>query len=217
MKINFIGDSITAGAGASTIENGYVNLVGSLSGNVVKNFGVSGTRLARQKSLSNEAMYDYDFQMRMKLMAEMEGDADFVFVFGGTNDFGHGDAIIGNDQDSSPYTFYGAINNIITYLIQKFSKEKVCFILPMPRYNQECRYGEGNKKQESLTLKEYVEIIKERLEFYNVDYIDLFHDFLPVPQTNGVSEYFFDGLHPNDKGHLLIAKKVVEYLKNKEF
>ena len=32
MKINFIGDSITAGAGASTIENGYVNLVGSLRG-----------------------------------------------------------------------------------------------------------------------------------------------------------------------------------------
>ena len=62
MKINFLGDSITEGAGASSVENRYVNLVGAKFGAKVCNYGVGGTRLARQSSLSNVAYYDYDFQ-----------------------------------------------------------------------------------------------------------------------------------------------------------
>ena len=216
MKINFLGDSITEGAGASLPTNKYVDLVGAMLGSEVRNYGVGGTRLARQSNASVCAIYDYDFQMRMKLMSEIDGDADFVFVFGGTNDYGHGDAAFGDKGSDNPYSFYGAINNIILFLTEKYGKERVCFLLPMPRYNQENLFGEGNKKSAGLPLADYVEAIKERLDFYQVDYIDLFHGFIPVPQVDTGDEYTMDGLHPNDDGHKQIAERIVQYLKEKK-
>ncbi len=38
----------------------------------------------------------------------MDNDADIIIVFGGTNDFGNGDAPFGEMSDRTPYTFYGA-------------------------------------------------------------------------------------------------------------
>ena len=35
----------------------------------------------------------------------MDSDADVVVVFGGTNDFGHGDAKLGTFESRDPYTF----------------------------------------------------------------------------------------------------------------
>ncbi|MBO7345757.1 MAG: hypothetical protein J6U92_07470 [Clostridia bacterium] len=35
-----------------------------------------------------------------------------------------------------------------------------------------------------------------------------------ITQGVGASEYFVDGLHPNDKGHSLIAEKICEFIKN---
>jgi lysophospholipase L1-like esterase len=217
MKINFLGDSITVGIGASNYKNSYVNLIGNELDITVQNYGVGGSRFARQSKASSEAIWDYDFQMRMRFMAEVDGDADFVFIFGGTNDYGHGDAIIGEKEDVSSRTFYGALNNIILYLTEKFGKEKLCFLLPLPRYNQDNVYGDVNHKKmlPSISLKGYVDVIEERLKFYGIDYIDLFHNFLPIPQTNTPDTYFVDGLHPNDNGHLLIAEKVIEYLRRK--
>ena len=46
MKINFLGDSITEGVGASAPENNYVSLVGKKTGHEVINYGISGTRIA---------------------------------------------------------------------------------------------------------------------------------------------------------------------------
>lgn len=40
----------------------------------------------------------------------MDNDADIIIVFGGTNDFGNGDAPFGEMSDRTPYTFYGRIN-----------------------------------------------------------------------------------------------------------
>ena len=47
-----------------------------------------------------------------------------VFVFGGTNDYGHGDAEIGTTEDNSPYTFCGGLNNLFAKLSAIYGKEK---------------------------------------------------------------------------------------------
>ncbi len=200
IKINFLGDSITQGAGASAYENCYVALVGKMLGCEVCNLEVGGTRIAAQ-------IEDMRYTEYFMLRAEKMGDADFVFVFGGTNDYGHGDAPIGTPEDTGVYTFYGAFSGLADYLTKKYGREKLCYILPLQRYDQENPYGDGSKKQPVATLREYIDIEKELLNERGIAYLDLDHLF-PEPDTNGASEFFIDGLHPNDKGHKLLAESV---------
>lgn len=209
MKVVFLGDSITEGVGASSEENRYVDKVAEICGVTTENFGVSGTRIARQTHPTVFRTFDYDFQMRAEVMSK---DADMVFVFGGTNDYGHGDAKIGTPTDADSHTFYGGLNNLIKRLIETYGREKLCFILPSRRFNDENPYGDGNKMTPTLALKGYVDIIKSVCEKNGIDYIDLYSEGFPKPLTRG-DEFTTDGLHPNDKGHLFIAEKIKEYLK----
>ena len=61
MKIAFLGDSITEGCGATMVDNFYINHVGKILGAEVLNYGVGGTRLAKQKEISEVEQWDYDF------------------------------------------------------------------------------------------------------------------------------------------------------------
>ena len=207
MKINFLGDSITRGAGAETPADSYVEVVGQLLGCEVCNYGISGTRIARQRKLNNDYT-DEDFLQRAQTMAA----ADFVFVFGGTNDYGHGDAEMGELDSLDTYTFCGAVNTLIDYLLQQYSKQRICFILPLHRYNEDNPYGEGNKEQPGATLQEYVEKLTCILQKKEISYLDFFEEF-PIPTTNAGDQYTIDGLHPNNYGHKIIADKIAMYIK----
>ena len=218
MKIAFLGDSITAGAGAGKYENSYVSKVGEILGCEVENFGVGGTRIAPQRSVSDDPRWDEHFMIRARKMQE----ADRVFVFGGTNDYGHGDAPLGEFGDEGEDTFFGAFFCLAKYLSEKYGAEKICFILPIPRYNMSSIYGSGERKAgdarfancELHTLSVYIDAEIKILNQLNIDYMDI-SEYLPEPMTNGESELFIDGLHPNDKGHLIIAERICEYVKSK--
>lgn len=68
-----MGDSITEGAGASCVERGYVSVFGKISGADVRNYGIGGTRIARQKQPSDESRYNLYFVMRVD---DMDDDPD---------------------------------------------------------------------------------------------------------------------------------------------
>lgn len=208
MKILFLGDSITEGAGASKPEYKYVELVKISLGCEVQNYGVGGTRIAPQQTPSAEPRYDETFLMRAK---KMDKDADMVFVFGGTNDYGHGDAAIGSFENKNPDTFIGAFYELIAYLVGVYGKDKLHFILPLPRYNQDNPYGDGFKKNPSGTLNDYIEIEKKILTESEIPYID-FSDVFPIPQTNTGDALTVDGLHPNDAGHSILAAKICAHI-----
>ena len=210
MIINFLGDSITNGAGASVPEKNYVSLVGQMLPCEARNYGIGGTRIARQNVLSAEHLYDLDFLMRSEVM----GEADFVFVFGGTNDYGHGVAPLGELDSEDIYTFCGAVNVLLNRLSARYGKDKICVILPIHRYDEENPYGEGNKPVAGPVLQEYVSRINTLALRHGIEVLSLEKDF-PIPTTNKGDELTADGLHPNDKGHALIAKRVCEYLRKK--
>ena len=212
MKILFLGDSITEGIGSTSIEKCYVSLVKQKLNCTVLNYGISGTRIAKQHSLSMPASFDMDFQLRAMLM---EKEADKVFVFGGTNDYGHGDALIGRYEDKNPYTFYGGLRCLIEKLLQIYGLNKLCFILPLKRFEESGVLCKGvDKNILGKSLIEYVSIIKEVLEKYQIDYIDLYEYGIPKPLTKDGDDYTVDGLHPNDCGHQLIADRICEYIQN---
>lgn len=208
LKINFLGDSITEGAIASSQENTFVRLVGTMLNCKVNNYGISGSRIAKQKIPSIEPRYDLYFASRV---AAMDADADFVFVFGGTNDYGHGDALMGKIDDKTPDTFYGAMNNLIDELEKKYEKNSIFFILPLYRINESNPYGEGTKTQPGCTLAEYRKAMTEVLEKRHIEVFDI-KDIIGKAENNPL---IYDGLHPNDEGHKKIAELVVNFIKRK--
>ena len=210
MIINFLGDSITQGSGASCEQNMYVNLVGKALGATVRNYGVSGTRIADNFTPNDYPEY---FALRAK---KMENDADYVFVFGGTNDFGHGDAPIGTIEDTTDFSFYGALKNLIELLLSKYDKRKIVFILPLRRWEENNPRG-SRKVKDVGVLSEYVDIMKKVLENYGIAYMDTFYNSVLQTPPEGQSAFFADGLHPNDAGHALLAQMVVGYVQRMEY
>lgn len=211
LTINFLGDSITEGAWATEPKYNYVSRVGEKLGCKVNNYGISGTRIAMQTVPSANPVFDKDFLTRAKEMS----DADIVFVFGGTNDYGHGDSEIGDLTSLDSHTFCGAVRNLATYLCERYGKRNAYFILPLHRYDEDNPRGEfGSQSKLRPSLKEYVKAEIAVLDDMGVRYLD-FRDSFPIPTVNTPTEYFQDGLHPTNKGHELIADMISDYVRQK--
>ena len=200
MTINFLGDSITEGYCASSLLKGFVPLIGEKLNIKVNNYGIAATKIAKQNSDPNDESY---FGARVK---DMDKSADMVIVFGGTNDYGHGDAPIGDINDLTPNTFYGGMNYLISELRKYFNKKRIVFILPTYRVNEENPFGECKAKR-GHSLQEYRSFMLEVLNKEKVEYWDI-KDELGDPN----SDLFYDGLHPNDKGHERIAEIIINRL-----
>ena len=142
----------------------------------------------------------------------MDNDADIVVVFGGTNDFGHGDAPLGTMNDRTPYTFYGALHCLYTALTEKYPDVPVVILTPLHRWNEDCPKGD-NKPEPVGTLKEYVNIIREVAEYYSLPVLDLFKESGLQPKIPVIQQkYVPDGLHPNDDGNAILAHKIARFL-----
>ena len=204
-KIDFFGDSITEGCGVNQDERFPTRLSLKLNCKEI-NHGIGGTRIARQTKPSENLDFDKDFISRVD---GLDKDADLVIFLGGTNDFGHGDAVIGNDSDTSIYTFYGATKKLISLLLDKYPKNKMLFILPLPRLDQEKNY-----KGENSNLKVYKDILKSQYEKNNLDYIS-FDDLLDSDEK--IIKYTVDGLHPNAIFHEMMAERLKDYIIKKKY
>ena len=198
-KINFLGDSITEGAGASRYENCYVEVMKRQYGLAeARNYGIGGTRLARQRIPSEEPKFDRDFPSRV---GEMDPDADIVVVFGGTNDHGHGDAPIGRETDRTPDTFIGACHYLYASLKEKFS----CTIVVLTPLHRAVE-----TREDGITLEDYVNHIRNIAPQYGLPILDLYANSAINRET--LSDLTGDGLHPNDQGHSILAREIGEYL-----
>lgn len=207
-KINFLGDSITEGAGTSSPDRMFTMLIEREYGAICQNYGIGGTRIARQKTATVEK-WDRDFISRVP---EMDADADIVVVFGGTNDFGHGDAPLGTMSDRTPYTFYGALHCLYTALTEKYPDVPVVILTPLHRLNEDSPKGD-NKPEPVGTLKEYVNIIREVAEYYSFPVLDLYKESGLQPKVPVIQKkYIPDGLHPNDDGNAILAHKIARFL-----
>lgn len=211
LKINFLGDSITEGKGTSSEDKVYWRLIESKYGaGVVRGYGIGGTRFAIQTKPSEKARHDLDFCNRY---SEMDDDADLVVVFGGTNDFGHGDAPIGSFEDRTPYTFYGACHTLFEGLINKYPDSTIVIMTPLHRSNEDDPRGDGFKAQDVGVLSTYVDIIKQVAAYYSLPLLDLWSVSSIQPRVQILREkYCPDGLHPNDAGHELIASRLAGFI-----
>ena len=211
-KIVFLGDSITEGACSSNcMEKSYWAVLGKLSGAVVKGYGIGGTRIAEQLVKTNAPEDAKPFITRVE---KMDADADVAVVFGGTNDYGHGDAPLGRMTDRTNSTFYGAMHNLCRALIKRYPRSLIIVITPMHRLNEEELVNERGVRNVA-TLSDYVNAERRVAEYYSLPLLDLYASSSLNPEVPEIQKLFMpDGLHPNDAGHELIAKRLFAFLKN---
>ncbi len=211
-KISFLGDSITEGIGTSGVEHRFTSLIGQWGEcREVKNYGISGTRFAKQTGTTQWPL-DKDFCDRIE---ELDEDSDIVVVFGGVNDFSHGDAPIGSFEDRSLYTFYGACHHIMTRMHERFPGKPKLIITPLHCEFEDSRVGNGTKPEGSLPLRAYVDIIREMAEYYAIPVLDLYAESGIQPKLSVLREMFCpDGIHPNDAGQMILAQKIYAKLQS---
>ena len=115
-KINFLGDSITEGCCATSPEKGYVDVMKrKYRLTEARNYGIGGTRIARQRIPSGEPKFD---------------------------DHGHGDAPMGTETDRTPDTFIGACHFLFSRLPNQFPGAIIVVLTPLHRMGENIPKGE---------------------------------------------------------------------------
>ena len=207
-KINFLGDSITEGYGASGADKVYHALLKE-SANLAeaRNYGKSGTKIARLPEVTADP-FDQDFNLRAP---GMDKDADVVVVFGGTNDYGHATIPLGSMDNQDIHTFYGGMHNLCQHLIKEYTGKTIVFMTPLHRMEEKAH----SWSEKSSDLICFVKAIREVCEYYSIPVLDLFKEGGIHGNMKVWCDVFMpDGLHPNDKGHELIAHKLQKFLEN---
>ena len=209
-KIAFLGDSITQGCGTSGEDKFFWNLIAAETGAISHGYGIGGTRIAPQHVPSAEPEYDRYFASRVD---DMIPDADIVVVFGGTNDFGHGDAAFGALDDRCKDTFCGALRALMEKLITRYPYAQLVVMTPTHREDEEVLANGNTGAPRLAKLAEYVNAITAICGDYAVPVLDLFRTSGLQPRVPLLKElYMPDGLHPNDAGHRKIADRLIGFL-----
>lgn len=209
-KILFLGDSITEGSGVSDINDVYWKQLEKNTGAVCKGYGIGGTRIAIQH-IPDDREEVGNFCTRAD---KMDDEADIIVVFGGTNDYGHGDAPFGKLDDETAETFCGAVNVLIKKLMNKYPEAAIVFMTPTHRLEETGRIFNERNIRIDFDLEDYVDAIIEICKNYSVPVLDLFRVSGIQPNIETMKEHFMpDGLHPNKFGNAKIASRLEEFLK----
>lgn len=201
MKANFLGDSITQGAGTSKAYLYYLADKLNVSHDNFRNYGISGTELARDNQ------YGESF---IKRAANMNNDADIVFCLGGTNDFAENAGYVDLGSTDDLYlapSFCGGFNRLCRVLLEKYPDKQIIILTPVKRQYTGTTSG-------GFTLEQFVNAEIEIANRYGIPVIDMYHPEELNFETLGWDEYAPDGLHPNDNGHKLMADYIYDQIIN---
>ena len=216
--VNFLGDSITEGAGIERklhlrYHQVLMEKLGLKQANV---YGIGGSRLAHQRRVSARPRWDLCFAGRAETM---DVNADMVVVYGGVNDWIHGDAPFGKTGDTTPDTFCGAVYFLMRLLSTIYKDKPIVFMTPARCcWRGISCYGVSTheyKQADAKPLIDYVNVIKETAKQFPVAVLDLYDGLGIDPNDeNDRKAYTTDGLHFNEFGHAKIAEKLGGFLLN---
>ena len=184
-----LGDSTTAGSGNTQTYHG---IIAEEEGLTAINYGVNGSWVSYTSVMDGQEM--------CTRFENMTDDADIITVMGGINDTNNG-AVLGEMGDTEKTTFYGALDILCRGLHRKYPGKRIGYITPM-------NYGDDAKAEP------YLEAIHKVCGKYAIPVLDMYHDGLICAATEELSGiYFRDGLHQNDFGQAVMARKVGAFLK----
>ncbi|MDO4739045.1 MAG: SGNH/GDSL hydrolase family protein [Eubacteriales bacterium] len=209
-KVAFLGDSITEGVGVEDQSLRYDSRLVREYGIVAANFGISGTRLAHQRTASEKPRFDLCFCGRAY---DLPKDSEIIVVFGGTNDYGHGDAPFGTPSDATPESYCGAVRFLMRLLREEYPQAAVIFMTPARRLGDETPLPIPGRCEDKRALVEYVDQILLAGKECGVHVLDLYRTLGVDPNLEADREaYAPDGLHFNDAGQEFIARRLAEFI-----
>ena len=216
--IDFLGDSITEGVGVADRENNrYDNVLKKNCGLAATyNYGIGGTRLVHQRTPSDKPRHDLCFFGRAY---DLNKSADIIVVYGGVNDYLHGDAPFGQFGDTSPANFCGGVYRLMDFLKTEYADKTVVFMTPA-RLHYDGMDGSKpshrpQKAADAKPLPEYVRVIEQTASQFRIPVLNLYEK-LGIDPTNpeDKEKYTADGLHFNDAGHHILAARLQEFLES---
>lgn len=212
--ISFLGDSNTAGRNVIDKENNRFDnvITKKCSLKRANNYGISGTRIAHQRIPSPKARHDGNFCVRAW---DMDPESDIIVVMGGSNDYGSGDAPLGNPGDSTRETFSGSVEYLCKLLKENYPNATIVFLTP-----PHCA-GDGFPSTDSLksncpeqhTLVDYVDMILKIVPKHGIPVFDMYRNLgIDFNNADHCKKYSIDGLHFNDAGNHVIADAIIKFL-----
>lgn len=213
-KMVAIGDSVTYGYSPVSfpvpVTASYAKVAADRLGMIFVNYGITGSTVGISPSdpTGNNPM--------VNRYSALDNDADVILFMGGTNDYRKTDIPIGTTSDAGNSTFYGALNTLALGLYTKYYtdtvngyKKKIVFCTPIKAYNETVN---GN------VLRQYADAVKFIAQKYNFVFIDMYYESGINPHImntapTGHNPYIYDGIHPTQDGHNIIANKLVGTLK----
>lgn len=209
----FVGDSITYGIGTTDGARYWEVLGESLELSNVTGMGVAGSCISTKSNYGNS---------NSPLINRYDSipEADLITIFMGTNDYGH-ETPLGTINDKRDTSFYGALNVILPSLIKKYPNSRIVVVTPLHRYG----FGTSGNLGTAFTydylenggganLEDYVNALKAVCNKYSIPVIDLYTlSGLDPSDSETKANYMPDGLHPNAKGHEIIANIMEDWLK----
>ncbi len=215
-KVNFLGDSITEGSGVANQENRYDNRLFKMCElSAANRYAISGSRLAHQIHPSENPRYDLCFCGRAY---DMDKTADMVVVYGGVNDFIHGDAPFGEIGDKTPATFCGGVYFLMNFLRENYQDKPIIFMTPARMFLRKevsdlVVSTHAKKLPGGKPLIDYVDVILETAKKFDIHTLNLYKDLGIDPHNpEDFETYTMDGLHFNDTGHEKIATLLKDFI-----
>lgn len=176
---------------------------------------VTGDFGVQQTVRSREAATGY-FE---ETINELEGidfsSVELLIIGHGINDYHAGTPIYNEEDGYDVYTFTGALRSTIETLQDKYPNLRI-LLLTSPYswypYNDGYELTCETYNLGGGLLEDYVYAEIGVAKSMGVEVIDLYHDFYPHEQWSDWEIYTRDGLHPNEAGRRMIAKKIYEHL-----
>lgn len=207
-KVVFLGDSITEGVGVSELKYRYTDVFKEISDCEIFVDGISGSRIAPQKDGDMTVRQNQYFISRVPALPS---NADFIVVFGGTNDFGHGNVPLGVFGDKTTDSFYGAMDTLCVSLIKKYPTATIIFMTPLHRLTENNPINEIGLPRKLLI--DYVDAIKKVCAYYSLPVLDLYSISGIQPSVEIIRQtYMPDGLHPSNAGAKRIAERLKQFI-----
>lgn len=140
------------------------------------------------------------------------GQVELLLLQHCLNDYHAGIAMENPENPYDEYTYGGAMRSTLRILKQTYPDMRILVLSPTYTWYTSQKLTCEEFDPGGGILEEYVEIQRLVAQEMQVEYLDLYHDFYPHESWEDWQLYSRDGLHPNEAGRQLIARRIADYL-----